>query len=123
MNIKVLAVDDNPGFLTATVKFLELHGYTARGACDGKSAIAEAQAFSPDVVLLDVGLPDMDGYEVVDELRAGASVVQPSFIAVSGRDDADTWRRIEAMGFATLLVKPVSLDTLVDTVARVCGDG
>ncbi len=76
MAISVLIVDDHPSFRASARMLLECEGYTVVGeAADGAAALSEAARLSPDVVLLDVGLPDIDGFEVTRRLVAngGAS--------------------------------------------------
>jgi DNA-binding NarL/FixJ family response regulator len=84
----VLIVDDHPSFRAASRMLLETEGFTVVGfASDGESAVAETLRLGPDLVLLDVGLPDFDGFEVVSRLRAaGAS---SGVVFTSSRDALD----------------------------------
>jgi CheY-like chemotaxis protein/signal transduction histidine kinase len=115
---RVLVVEDHDD----TARMLELAldglGYTVALAHDGPVALAIARSFAPDVVLLDIGLPVMDGYELARRLRA-LHDRPPTFIAItgSGRDD-ERQRSLDA-GFADLLVKPVAAARLEHAVARV----
>ena len=95
---------------------LRTFGYDVRTAGDGPSALAKAEQFRPQVALLDLGLPVMDGYEVAERLRTLAA--PPLTIAVTGYgQDADRTRS-EASGFAAHFVKPVDLEELRNTLER-----
>lgn len=117
-DVRVLVVDDNPGTVMATVKYLELSGYSTRGAMSGAQALAEASAWSPDAMILDLGLPDIDGFTVLERARAESGPRAVTFIAVSGRDDRATMERAREAGFAEFLVKPVRLDILEGLLPR-----
>jgi len=84
----ILIVDDHPSFLAAARFLLESEGFDVLGtATDGESAVREALRLAPDVVLLDVSLPDVDGFEVAERLRtAGAT---SDIVFTSSRDGAD----------------------------------
>jgi DNA-binding NarL/FixJ family response regulator len=92
----VLIVDDHLSFRATARTFLESEGFTVVGeAADGASAIEAAEALRPDVVLLDVHLPDIDGFEVAAKLRAGAG---PAVVMTSSRDAFDYGRLVEESG-------------------------
>ncbi len=91
----VLVVDDHPGFRASARRLLELDGLRVVGeAVDGRSALRLARELAPHVVLLDIGLPDLSGFEVAERLQAAASHV----VFVSSRASSDLGRRIEASG-------------------------
>lgn len=84
----VLIVDDHPTFRATARAVLEAEGFDVVGeAADGESALAAARSLSPELVLLDVQLPDMDGFAVAAELTAGAA--PPAVVLTSSRDAAD----------------------------------
>ncbi len=109
---KLLVVDDNR--LTADLTGLALRrlGHDVRVAFDGASALAAVGEFVPDIVLLDIGLPDMDGYKVAKRLRDAVSPRKLHFIAISGYGQPVDRRRSTEAGFDDHLVKPVELATL-----------
>jgi DNA-binding NarL/FixJ family response regulator len=97
MGMTVLIVDDHPSFRASARTLLEAEGYEVVGeAEDGESAIRAAEELHPDVVLLDVQLPDLDGFEVTERLREldGA----PAVVLTSSRDCSDYGRCIECSG-------------------------
>ncbi|MHC5539002.1 PAS domain-containing hybrid sensor histidine kinase/response regulator [Singulisphaera rosea] len=112
-NSRVLVVDDNADSATALARILRLLGHDVRVANDGPAGIEEARAHRPEVVLLDIGLPGMDGYEVAERLRAEASCQSAYVIAVTGYGRGEDLRRSRAAGFDYHLVKPVDYDTLL----------
>lgn len=92
----VLVVDDHAGFRATARRMLERDGWTVVGeAADGASALTAVSAFKPDVVLLDVGLPDSDGFGVADDL-ASQNAGGPAIVLISSRDRSAYGGRIAA---------------------------
>ncbi|MBA3231593.1 MAG: response regulator [Acidobacteria bacterium] len=109
---RVLLVDDNADASLMLQIALEQVGYVIELAYDGPSALARAQSFQPAVILLDIGLPVMDGYEVAERLRSSPGTHRPVLVALTGYgQDSDRQRSREA-GFDHHLVKPVDLEEL-----------
>jgi len=95
----VLIVDDHAGFRSTARALLEAEGYDVVGeAGDGASALEAAAALRPEVVLLDVQLPDLDGFEVASRLRAGANGSRPAIVLTSSRDGSDFGPLVEECG-------------------------
>ena len=117
--LAVLVVDDQDDVAQSTAELLVVSGYAVRVAGCGADALRAAAADPPDVVLLDIGLPGMDGWEVAARLRAQATGKQPVVVAVTGRGTgADRWRSADA-GFDQHLVKPVDPVVLVALLERI----
>jgi PAS domain S-box-containing protein len=111
--LKVLVVDDNVDAATTLAAMLDMLDYRTRTVHSGLDVLAAAHAFEPDVVLLDIGLPGMSGYEVARQLRADPKVAQTWIIAVTGWGaEADRQRGREA-GFDHHLTKPVNVEELL----------
>ena len=106
---RVLVVDDYADAAESMAALLRLHGHEVRIAHDGAAAIDAAREFKPDVVFLDIGLPRMDGYQVVHVLRTMPETRDCHFIAISGYGRTDDHRRSREAGFCRHLVKPVDL--------------
>jgi CheY-like chemotaxis protein len=104
----VLVVDDN----VDAANLLESHGYMTRVAHDGPQVLEFAQNFVPDVALLDIGLPTMDGYELALRLRTLPSWRNVRMLAVTGYGQSSDRMRSEKAGFDHHLVKPISLAML-----------
>jgi CheY-like chemotaxis protein len=114
---RILIVDDNADAAELLGMLLRANGHSVLLAHDPLEALRAAEAFQPQVALLDIGLPVMDGYELAAQLRKTAAACR--LIALTGYgQDADR-RRSEASGFDGHLVKPVDLDLLIATVNRV----
>ena len=104
---RVLLVEDNPDAAEAVLLLLHELGHDVRVVHDGREAIDAAQAFDPEVILLDIGLPGLDGYEVARRMRAMPRLAGALIVAVSGYgQEKDRLRSAEA-GFDAHLVKPV----------------
>jgi CheY-like chemotaxis protein len=104
--IRVLVVDDNQDALDSMAMLMRFEGHTVAVASDGMSALAEAAQFHPQVVLLDIGMPGMDGYDVARELRARHS--EPMvIIALTGYGQPEDRERSKAAGFTDHVTKPV----------------
>jgi CheY-like chemotaxis protein len=113
---KVLVVDDNEDAAVMLSMALEMMGFETVVAHDGYSALEEAARFQPDVALIDIGLPGIDGYEVARQMRGILGHVQ--LVAVTGYGlDTDRQRSREA-GFDHHLVKPVELAAVRALLAR-----
>jgi CheY-like chemotaxis protein/anti-sigma regulatory factor (Ser/Thr protein kinase) len=109
---RVLAVDDNEDALELLVEALQLLGYDVVGARDGESALAQARQHRPQVALLDLGLPVIDGYALAARLRALPGLADLRIVALTGYDQPSDRARTEAAGFSAHLVKPTSLDEI-----------
>jgi CheY-like chemotaxis protein len=116
---RVLLVDDNSGMAQAMAELLQHGGHEARIARDGRTAVEMAPDFLPELILLDVELPDIDGYEVARRIRAiGACAGTPIAIMSGHSRDLDR-ERSRSAGFIEHLVKPVRYSTLCELIERV----
>ena len=107
---RVLVVDDNVDAATSLAEVLKLDGHIARAVHTGQAALQSSVKFSPEVVLLDIGLPDMDGYQVAQRIRStGSDVV---LVALTGYGQSEDVERARVAGFDAHLVKPVDLSRL-----------
>jgi PAS domain S-box-containing protein len=104
---RVLLVDDSVDAATAMALLLEADGFDVRTAHDALEALALSETFAPQIVLLDIGLPGMDGYRLAGEMRARKSTADALLIAVTGYGQAHDRQRSKEAGFDHHLVKPV----------------
>jgi PAS domain S-box-containing protein len=109
---RVLVVDDNADSATSLAVLLELSGHTTATAFDGPSAVAEAERFRPDVVLLDISLPKFDGHEVALRIRNLPWGKGVTIIALTGWAQEEDRRRSAAAGIDHHMVKPVDYEAL-----------
>jgi len=114
---RVLIVDDNVDAAESLADALRDAGHEVRVETDGPSALASAEAFSPDAALVDIGLPGMDGYEVARRLRAAMPRAPLRLIALTGYGQEGDRRRAEAAGFDVHLCKPADLDRIEAAIA------
>ena len=109
---RILIVDDNADVRTTLREMLSLDGHEVHEAGDGATGIAIARAHAPDVALIDIALPDVDGYEVARRLRSGEHGMRMRLIAVTGFGQPEDERRALEAGFDAHLTKPVRLAQL-----------
>ena len=104
--MKVLVVDDNVDLVEMLSMVIEAAGHYVRKAFDGRSGISAALEYQPDLILLDVGMPDMNGNEVAKELRRHQEVAGARIVALTGWGQAEDRRRTADAGFDDHLTKP-----------------
>lgn len=108
---RILIVDDNTDAADSLAMLLNLTGHTAESVYGPAEALKRAASLNPEVILLDIGLPGMDGYEVARRLRSGGSTAR--LVALTGYGQPEDVRRAQAAGFDAHLVKPVDLQHLL----------
>jgi two-component system CheB/CheR fusion protein len=106
---RILLVDDSAVALKATKIMLELSGHEVHAAATAASAIEAAGDFQPDLVVSDLRLPDMTGYELLRLLKENKSLANTLFIALSGYGDEEAERARQA-GFDEYIIKPMDLE-------------
>jgi PAS domain S-box-containing protein len=109
---RVLVVDDNVDAANSIAKLLELLGHRVRCVYDGASALSAANDFRPEIVVLDIGLPGMDGYEVARRLRDRRDFKSIPIVAVTGYGQDEDRARSREAGFSEHLAKPVDPEVL-----------
>jgi signal transduction histidine kinase len=112
---RILVVDDNQDAADTLAELFGLDGHSTEVAYTGREAIARATATRPDVVLLDVGLPDMTGFEVASRLRSILKSTQ--LVAVTGYGQSEDVRRASSAGFDAHVIKPVDFERLAQIIA------
>ncbi len=124
VSMKVLVVDDNRDAACTLSMLVEMVGHEVRTAFDGIEALVEAARFLPDVVLLDLGMPHMDGFEACRQMRAQPWGVKMTVIAVTGWGNEADRLHTKQVGFDHHLVKPVEPDvilSMLDSLAQQAG--
>jgi signal transduction histidine kinase/CheY-like chemotaxis protein len=114
---RVLVVDDNVSTAETMAALLQMNGHELRVANDGPTAVEIAAGFNPDVVLLDIGMPGMNGYQVAKTLRQMPGLEQTLLVALSGYGQEDDLRCSREAGFHHHLVKPAPLGAVEELVA------
>jgi len=118
---RVLIVDDNRDAAESLEMLVQLWGHDVRSVHSGPAAVAEAERYHPEIVLLDIGLPGMNGYEVAQRLRELPGLETVTLVAVTGYGQEDDRRQSQRAGFDHHLVKPVDparLQGLIEAASR-----
>jgi PAS domain S-box-containing protein len=115
---RVLVVDDNRDGAEALARLLRHLGYEVAAEYDGLTALERAKHFEPEVVLLDLGMPKMDGFQVCERLRAHTWTRRPCIVALTGWGRENDLARTKSAGFDAHLVKPVEGGALVELLEQ-----
>jgi two-component system CheB/CheR fusion protein len=117
-HLRVLIVEDDADAAKSLAMLLRLKGCDVRVARDGPAALTTAKAEPPDVILLDIGLPGMDGYQVAQELRQQPELEKTRLVAITGYAQDDDRQRSREAGFEHHLVKPVEPEALQELLLQ-----
>ncbi|MBV7537121.1 response regulator [Duganella sp. sic0402] len=113
---RILVVDDNSEAADISAELLELHGYRTAVAYAGLPGLEAVRTFQPHAVLLDLGMPGMDGYQVAAALRAVPDYDHVALIAFTAWGDVVTRQRVTDTGFDEHVIKPANLDRILAAV-------
>ena len=119
---RILVVDDNHDSALSLAMMLSIMGHETRTAHDGESAVETAENFLPEVVLLDIGLPKLNGYEVAQRIREQAWGAAMFLIAVTGWGQEEDRQRSSEVGLNVHMVKPVEPAALEKLLAELPRD-
>jgi CheY-like chemotaxis protein len=114
---RILVVDDNLDAAEIVAELLTLQGHQVVVACNGMDALAAAGQLDLDVVFLDIGMPDMDGYQVASALRQSDKSSSARIVALTARGNAQARAKARVSGFDSHLLKPTCLDKLMSETA------
>jgi CheY-like chemotaxis protein len=120
-HLRVMVVEDNLDTAGALEKSLNQWGYASRVCTSGNEALALAPYYLPDVVLIDIGLPDIDGWELARRLRQHQADAAPVLIAVTAHGEQRDFQRSQLAGISYHLVKPAFQPQLRDILERLAG--
>jgi signal transduction histidine kinase/ActR/RegA family two-component response regulator len=121
--LRVLLVEDSPDLRETVADLLRTMGHDVVAAADGEDGVARAAAADPDLALVDIGLPRIDGYEAARRIRALPGGGRIQLVALTGYGGADITARALAAGFDQHLTKPIEIDALDDLLARLAARG
>lgn len=116
---KVLVVDDDEHILRSLAQYLELEEFSVRTASGGAQALALVEEEKPDLMVLDVMMPEMDGFEVLENLRRKPETEKLPVIMLTARDQHGDVLKGYQMGVSSYMVKPFNLDELVEVINQV----
>jgi CheY-like chemotaxis protein len=120
---RILIADDNRDNADSLAMYLTIKGHDTSAVYDGEQAVAAAEAIRPDVVLLDIGMPKLDGYEVCRRIREQPWGRSALIVALTGWSPKQDEGRTEAAGFDRHMVKPVEPAALTRLLASLPGSG
>jgi CheY-like chemotaxis protein len=118
---KILVADDDQDSAESLAMLLQMMGHEVRSALNGLEAVAVAAAFEPDLIVLDIGMPGLDGYEVCRRIRQQPWAHTVVIAALTGWTRDEDRHRSQEAGFNHYLVKPVDPQALADLVGRITG--
>jgi CheY-like chemotaxis protein len=116
---RILIVDDNRDTADSLARLIKALGYEAKAVYDGLQAVEQASAFLPDMALIDIGMPGLDGYETVSRIRHLLGNTQTILVAVTGWSGDEDKRRAYESGFDLHVPKPMSVEALKELLALV----
>lgn len=115
----IVIVDDEPQTIDMLSTFLTLKGFVVHSALDGEEGLRVIQEQRPDLVLLDLMMPEMDGYTVCEHVRAAPELSAIPIVIVTARTEMSSIRRAEAAGADGYLIKPIRFPVLLAEIERV----
>jgi len=118
---RILVADDDEDAVLSLTTLLREEGYEVRGVHRGSEVLQAVFNFAPDVVLLDIGMPQMSGYDVARTLRERYGSARPALIAVTGRAGEADRRQARAAGFEHHVAKPYELRVLLRLIGELSG--
>ena len=113
---KILVIEDDPVARADLEARLAANGYIVARAADAASAMTVVNRERPDLILLDLGLPAGDGFLVLERLRRIEAFATVPVLVITGRSDPETRKRVETMGVAPMLTKPIATEALLAAI-------
>ncbi|MBW3637916.1 MAG: response regulator [Armatimonadetes bacterium] len=121
-SLRVLVVDDQPDLLSMLDLMMQRRKYAVKTALSGDEALEVAPDFAPHVVISDIGMPGMDGYQLMAHLRAAPDLAPFKSIALSGYDLHTETSRARSAGYDAHLLKPIEFDQLFEMIEELVGE-
>ncbi|MEX2116969.1 MAG: response regulator [Bacteroidota bacterium] len=114
---QILIVDDEPVWLRVLTQLLQTKGYTVREAMSGADALNTLKSYEPDLILLDVRMPDMNGFDLLDHIKKLPKLASKPVVFVSAMDDFHAKKVARELGAADYILKPID-ETEVNNVLK-----
>jgi len=118
VRLRIVVADDDPDTVRTLRLLLEEEGHEVKTASDGPAALYAVRDFGADILLLDIGMPGMNGFEVAQKLRERYGSAKPTLIALTGRDSAADKSFARSTGFDHHVVKPYEPRQLIALIER-----
>ena len=119
---KVLVVDDEPNILRMVAQYLTTENFTVEMASSGMEALGKVDTFGPELILLDVMMPGMDGFEVLDKIKSNPEHSTTPVIMLTARDQSADVLKGYQSGATAYQVKPFDMDELLETIDKVLAE-
>jgi CheY-like chemotaxis protein len=119
MKERILVVDDQRDIADALTRLLQTLGYEAKALYDGRRAVDEAASFLPDLMFIDIGMPDIDGYQTVAKIRGHRECAHAILIALTGWSAPEDRHRAYESGFDLHIAKPMNIDKLMEVLSLI----
>lgn len=119
---KVLVVDDEPNILRMVAQYLTTENFTVEMASSGMEALGKVDTFGPELILLDVMMPGMDGFEVLDKIKSNPEYSSTPVIMLTARDQSADVLKGYQSGATAYQVKPFDMDELLETIDKVLAE-
>jgi DNA-binding response OmpR family regulator len=116
VNKLVLLIEDDPMFRLSIFEFLESQNFNVISTEDGMSGLQLAQEFHPDLIVCDINLPHLNGFDILNKVRGDLATAKTPFIFLTSETDPDSRRRAMQLGANDYLTKPVSLNQLLKSI-------
>jgi CheY-like chemotaxis protein len=117
MRERILVVDDERDAADSLVRLIQVLGYEAKAAYDGEEALREVANYAPDMALIDIGMPGLNGFETVGRIRQQRGNVTMILVAVTGWTREEDQRKAYDAGFDLHIAKPMTVETLKELLA------
>jgi CheY-like chemotaxis protein len=117
---RVLVIEDNRDTAESMRKLLEMVGWNVEVRYNGNDGVQAARQWHPDVVLCDIGLPGLDGFEVAWSLHADPATADALLVAITGYGGTEIQARAKVMGFAYFFTKPADFSAVIELIAPYC---
>jgi DNA-binding response OmpR family regulator len=119
MSKKILIVEDTPDLLQSITEFLEMEGYQITGCLSGKSALAVLKEAKPDLIITDLSMPDMDGFQFIENLREDKTLDSIPVAIFSARPAHENQAKAISFGVTKYIKKPCSPEELLTTLEEI----
>jgi len=116
--LEVLVIDDNRSLADMMVMMLDMLGVSGRAVYGSRSALRALKESVPDVVFLDINMPNVDGFEVLSYIRRSPGVENTPVVVITSDDQPETANRAKVLGAVSLVVKPVTVEILENTLKQ-----
>ena len=121
MKKRILLIDDDSEFVEMLAMRLEARGYKVVGASDGRSGLTKAGADKPDLILLDIAMPDEDGFWTLEELKKKSETRHVPVVMLTARRDIAAIQKAQDLGAVDYFMKPCTSDKFIDMLERYTG--